>query len=265
MSPEPYGLLVDTTRCIGCGACVLECKNIRGFPGDETETALSATAYTVIQTHGDIPVRRLCMHCVDPTCVSVCPVGALQKTDRGPVIYESGRCIGCRYCMLACPFNVPRYEWAQTVPWVRKCDMCIDRQRAGKVTACVEACPVEATIFGRRDELLAEAHRRIEENPDLYYPHVYGEHELGGTSVLFLGSVKFASLGFPNPLGTEPMPELTRKALHKIPAIVVLGGTALFAVHWITKRRELVALAEAEDAKPEAKPVEGRKERHDAA
>jgi formate dehydrogenase iron-sulfur subunit len=152
--------------------------------------------------------------------------------------------------MLACPYNVPRYEWTQAIPSVRKCDMCIDRQRAGKVTGCTEACPVEATTFGRRDDLLVEAHRRIDESPDDYYPHVFGEHELGGTSVLFLASVEFAALGFPDLLGTEPMPELTRKALKKIPSIVVLGGTALFAVHWITKRRELVAAAEAEEPQP---------------
>lgn len=246
MDTKPKGLLVDITRCIGCQACVVACQELHNFPGDGSETTLSATSYTVLHEHSDLYVRQMCMHCVTPSCVSVCPVGALSKTDAGPVVYEAERCMGCRYCMMACPFSVPRYEWNQAIPSVRKCDMCIERLERGEIPACAEACPAEATVFGTREELLAEAHRRIAESPDEYYPHVYGEYELGGTSVLFLAPMSFGSLDFPGALGEQPLPDLTMKSLEKIPGIALLGGAALMAVYWITHRREEVARAEKE-------------------
>src|SRR4029453_9879670 len=139
------------------------------------------------------------------SCASVCPVGALAKTADGPVVYDAKRCLGCRYCMVACPFGVPRYEWNAAVPAVRKCDLCVERAAAGEVPACGEACPAEATGSGTRAELLAEAHRRIREKGG-YVPQVFGETEVGGTSVLFLSPVSFAELGFPQGLGTDPLP-----------------------------------------------------------
>jgi formate dehydrogenase iron-sulfur subunit len=154
--------------------------------------------------------------------------------------------------MLACPFGVPRYEWSNAVPAVRKCDMCVERLKKGAVPACVEACPAEATVAGTREELLAEAHRRIDENPGTYYPHVYGETEVGGTSVLFLSPVPFEELGFAT-VGTTPPPNLTWAALQKVPAVVSVGGASLFAIWWITHRRDEVAAAEAA---PEAKEVD---------
>jgi formate dehydrogenase iron-sulfur subunit len=152
--------------------------------------------------------------------------------------------MGCRYCIMACPFNVPRYEWDKAVPSVRKCDMCYDRVKQGKETACAEACPYGATIFGTRDELLEEAHTRIKDAPDEYYPHVYGEDELGGTSVLFLAPAKVAMLGY-DKFGNDPLPALTWKMLSKIPGFLVMGGAALSAFWWITRRRDEVALYEA--------------------
>ncbi len=245
MNDTARAILVDIKRCIGCRACVSACKELHAFAGKETETELSATAYTAMTDHGDdLHVRRLCMHCVTPSCASVCPVGALQKTPLGPVVYESSRCLGCRYCMVACPFNVPRYEWNATVPSVRKCDMCFERVVAGGVPACVEACPAEAAIAGTREALLAEAHRRIAADPQGYAPHVYGETEVGGTSVLFLSPVPFEQLGFRQGLGTEPLPALTWSALEKIPGVVSIGGATLFAIWWITHRREEVARVE---------------------
>jgi formate dehydrogenase iron-sulfur subunit len=249
MITEPRALLIDITRCIGCRACAAACQELHKFPGDGTDPELSATAYTVVQEKGkDRYVRRLCMHCEDPSCVSVCPVGAFRKTALGPVRYDASRCLGCRYCMVACPFGVPRYEWSKAVPVVRKCDLCVDRLEAGQLPACAEACPVEATVAGTREDLLLEAHRRIRENPGVYYPHVYGETEVGGTSVLFLSPVPFRELGFRTDLGSEALPTLTWNALSKVPGVVTVGGGCLLAISWITHRRQQVALAEDEEA-----------------
>jgi len=249
MNDQARGLLIDVKRCIGCRACVGACQKTHAFPADESATELSATAYTaLVDKSEDLHVRRLCMHCQTPSCASVCPVGALSKTEAGPVVYDARRCLGCRYCMVACPFGVPRYEWNAVVPAVRKCDLCVERLGRGEVPACVEACPAEATVTGTRAELLAEAHRRIDQEGG-YFPHVYGENEVGGTSVLFLSPVSFAELGLPQGLGSEPLPGLTWRALEKIPGVVTMGGAALLAVRWITHRREEVAREEAAHAR----------------
>ena len=146
-------ILVDITKCIGCRSCEQACKQIHGFPMD-SEAKLSPTALTVVEDHGDRFVRRMCMHCQEPACASACLVGARKKTDAGPVTYDGSKCIGCRYCLVACPFSVPRYEWTKLIPYVKKCDMCAGRQAKGQLPACVEACPVEASIAGDRDEFL---------------------------------------------------------------------------------------------------------------
>jgi len=190
-------------------------------------------------------VRRLCMHCLDPTCVSVCPVGALAKTPEGPVVYDSTRCIGCRYCIMACPFDVPKYQWDRALPVVGKCVLCVDRVRKGLATACATACPTGATAFGERDDLLREARSRIEASPGAYVDHVYGEEEAGGTSVLMLSSVPFERLGLKTDLPRQPLPLLTWQVLSRIPDFVVLFGAALFGIHWITSRREEVRQHEA--------------------
>jgi formate dehydrogenase iron-sulfur subunit len=231
--------------CSGCRRCIGACMEKQGFEGDpEDVTQLSATAYTAMTVQDDYPVRNLCRHCVNPSCASVCPVGALEKTELGPVVYDASKCMGCRYCITACPFNIPRYEWSEPVPAVRKCDMCFDRLARGEKTACAEACPEGATIMGTREELIAEAHRRIKEDPDEYYPHVFGENEVGGTSVLFLVPFPVASLGFKEGIGTEPLPQLTWQVLSKIPGFAVMGGAALMGIWWMTRRRNEVALAE---------------------
>src|SRR5512146_1873148 len=170
-------ILYDSTLCIGCKACEGACAERWGLPYDEkiaAEEKISAHKLTTIETHGDRFSRRLCMNCERPTCASVCPVGALQKTALGPVTYDASKCMGCRYCMTACPFQVPTYEWDARLPRVRKCDMCYERQLAGKPTACTEACPTGATVCGERNVLLAEARKRIAEKPKDYSPRVYG-------------------------------------------------------------------------------------------
>jgi formate dehydrogenase iron-sulfur subunit len=234
---KPKALLIDITKCIGCQACALACKEANNLPGEE-ESELSATAYTVVKEKGDVYYRRLCMHCNDPTCASVCPVGAFEKTPEGAVIYQAHKCIGCRYCMQACPFSIPTYEWKKRAPKVQKCIMCYhERLQKGKIPACAEACPTEATIFGDRDDMIRVARARIKENSDLYVDHIYGEKEAGGTSVLFLSNVPFETLGLPTGLGERPLPELTWEALKKVPSIAIFGGAVLYGIWWIIDRR----------------------------
>ena len=244
-------MLIDVTKCIGCRSCEQACKSLHGFPA-EPEAKLSPTALTVVEERGDKFVRRICMHCQEPACASVCLVGALVKTSAGPVTYDASKCIGCRYCLVACPFNVPRYEWAKLVPYVKKCDMCADRQARGEVPACVEACPTSATIVGERDEILEEAQRRIL-GDSRYVKHIYGSEEAGGTSVFFLSDVPFEKLGFVA-APRQPMPVLTASALGDTPTVILMGGALLSGLYWITERRRQVALAEAgEPAAPQPK------------
>jgi formate dehydrogenase iron-sulfur subunit len=244
-NPKSRALLFDVTRCVGCQECAKACKASHEFPGTGEETELDATTYTVVLDKGeDRYLRRMCMHCADPSCVSACPVGAFTKTELGPVVYDADKCMGCRYCMIACPFNVPRYEWTKPIPVVRKCDGCYERQKEGQPTACTEACPAEATVGGTREEMLAEAKKRIAENPGTYHPVVYGENEVGGTNVFVLSPVPFEELGMRTGLGNDPMPNLTWAALSKIPKVVAGGVVGLSAIYWITHRREEVAAAE---------------------
>ncbi|HYL13950.1 MAG TPA: 4Fe-4S dicluster domain-containing protein [Terriglobales bacterium] len=253
-------LLYDATLCIGCKQCEQACAEKNKLPYDDAtavEDKQSAHKYTVVLTKGDKFMRRLCMNCADPACASVCPVGALHKTAAGPVVYEENRCMGCRYCMVACPFGVPKYEWNKVLPRVQKCTMCADRISAGKQTACAEACPTGATKFGERDELIAEAQKRIRENPANYVNHIYGLNEVGGTSVLLLSSVPFEEFGYRTDLTRDPLPLLTYRVLSRIPDFVPLGGMLLGGIWWITHRREEVA---ATEGKTKAEP-EGQKER----
>ena len=241
-------LLIDLTMCIGCNACQDACKAENHLPEGE-ETKLSSTAYTALEEHDGTYVRRLCQHCIDPTCASVCPVGAFTKTAEGPVLYDESKCIGCRYCIQACPFQVPRYEWSSTYPKVQKCKFCAERQRKGLPTACAEACPTGATKYGDRDDLIREAYARIKEEPGKYVDRVYGIEEVGGTSVLYLSSVPFEQLGFKTQLGTTALPTLTWQALSKIPTVVSVGGVFLFGIWWITNRRSEVSKAIEEERK----------------
>jgi formate dehydrogenase iron-sulfur subunit len=253
-------LLYDATLCIGCKQCEQACADKNKLPYDDkiaAESRQSEHKFTVVLNKDDKFMRRLCMNCADPACASVCPVGALHKTAAGPVVYEENRCMGCRYCMVACPFGVPKYEWNKVLPRVQKCTMCADRISAGKQTACAEACPTGATKFGERDELIAEAQKRIRENPANYVNHIYGLNEVGGTSVLLLSSVPFEEFGYRTDLTRDPLPLLTYRVLSRIPDFVPLGGMLLGGIWWITHRREEVAAAEG---KTKAEP-EGQKER----
>ena len=212
-SDLPYdskGVLVDLTRCIGCGWCQEACSQQNGLsPGDihnwsvdQDLLPLSAETWTLVTwkemaTGERVFAKRQCMHCLHPACVSACPVSALEKSERGAVVYDATRCIGCRYCMVACPFGVPKFEWDKSIPLIRKCTFCADRQAKGAEPACTSVCPTGALLFGDRVTLIAEAQARIEEHPDQYVDHIYGKDELGGTSWMYVSPVPFKELGFP--------------------------------------------------------------------
>ena len=193
-------------------------------------------------------MRQQCRHCLEPACLSACLVGALQKTPEGPVIYDSDKCMGCRYCMLACPYGIPRYDWEEPVPYIRKCDMCYERLREGGQPACVEACPEKATIFGKRDELIQVARDRIRGNPNKKYKDkVFGEFEVDGTSVIYISDISLDFLAMKRESGDEPelgdesLPALTLAALSKVPPLIVGMGTLMTGIWWIIGRRVKLA------------------------
>jgi len=234
------GLLYDATQCIACDACSQACKEENHLPGPIEKITTAYTWTAVLTPREGVHVRSLCMHCLEPTCVSVCPVGALSKTAAGPVVYDAGRCIGCRYCIMACPFGVPKYQWDRAVPVVGKCTMCTEKVAAGQPTACAAVCPTGATLFGDRETLLGEARARIRDNPGQYVDHVYGADEAGGTSVLMLSGVPFEELGLPTNVPRQPLPLLTWQVLSKVPDFVALAGAFLYGIFWITRRRDEV-------------------------
>jgi Fe-S-cluster-containing dehydrogenase component len=198
-----------------------------------------------------ITAKKQCMHCQEPACASACFVKALEKTDLGPVVYHEDRCVGCRYCMVACPFNMTKFEWDESVPAIRKCLFCYGRQVAGKQPACVEACPAGALHFGKRAELLEVARSRIYKNPDQYVHHIYGEHEVGGTSWLYLSKVPFEKLDFRIDLGTRPYPEHTRSFLSAVPLVLIIWPALLMGCYSFSKSKEKAVEKKARAAESE--------------
>ncbi len=241
-------ILTDTTKCIGCRQCVVACKKVNELPPDvphrwNLDDGLSARNWTSIIDRPDSKyVRKQCRHCLEPACASACPVGALEKTELGPVVYDADKCMGCRYCMMACPYGIPRYDWDQTVPYVRKCVLCYEtRLKNGQQPACTEACPTEATIFGDRDDLIKIAHQRIDAEPERYEGKVWGEHEIGGTSILYISDIDLSFLARGQELGDEPLPERTKLAMHAVPFAFVGVATTMASVNWIIGRRMKLA------------------------
>ena len=279
-APTPIkSTLIDITKCIGCRACQVACKQWNDRDGEQTElewnlglqnpATLSAKTLTLITYH-ELPdekapgglnylfTMRRCLHCLEPACASACPTTALSRSADGPVIYDADECIGCRYCIWACPWGVPTAEWDSLAPKIQKCTHCADRTsqpvpltRNGQtltadeskqfrekivVPACVKACPADALLFGEREEMLHEARSRISAKPDKYVNHIYGEKEAGGTSVLYLSSVPFDKLGFPD-VGTKAYPSFSAFALHAVPPAVIALGALLGGAYTFLKRR----------------------------
>lgn len=256
LSDDRMGVLVDTTVCIGCRKCEWACKvehNLPTPPIEEYEDRSvfenmrrpNTGALTVVNEYENprnteipIDVKVNCMHCDHPACVSACIVGAFSKQENGTVVWDTDKCIGCRYCMVACPFQIPTFEFDTAFhPNILKCDFCWDRSKEGKIPACVEICPVEAMTYGRRYDVLELAHKKIKREPDRYIDHVYGEHEAGGTSWVYLAGKDFAELDFPK-VGQKPMPGTSESIQHAlfayfVPPVALYG--LLGGIMWLSK------------------------------
>lgn len=289
LPPEAVGILYDATLCIGCKSCMVNCKTYNSVPNGalysegmknppyepfgpdnmwDAATDLSGKTLNIIKVYkngtavnkdtvkdGYSFVKQHCLHCITPACVSVCPVGALKKDPaNGVVTYTENRCIGCRYCQLACPFRIPRYEWSSASPQVRKCQLCHHRYQEGKYSACCEFCPTGASIFGKVVDLRKEAQKRLTLKPgsDYDFPlqtvnakdsmrrpvskyenRVYGLNEAGGTQYLMLAGVPFNLLGFDKNLTQAYLPDLTWAYVSKIPSViagVLIAGAATWAI-----------------------------------
>lgn len=243
---DPWSVLVDTTLCVGCRTCEKECAKAHGLPVPEgpMRTRTSDEQLSIVQHHdsedprvemGMVFVKRQCMHCLQPACASACLTKALYKTPDGPVVWRSSKCMGCRYCMVSCPFDMPKAEYDSATPRIVKCDMCADRLAEGKQPVCVENCAAEALKFGRRSALLEESHKRIAEAPDTYVHHIYGEHEAGGTAWLYLAATEFQKLGFAQDLERVTYPSLTREFLYGVPIVLTLVPPLLLGISNATR------------------------------
>ncbi|MDP8256632.1 MAG: 4Fe-4S dicluster domain-containing protein [Candidatus Alcyoniella australis] len=253
--PDTYGVLVDVSKCIGCRSCEGACNDVNNLkngvdPTDqsvfETERRSDYNVYTFVNRYmpeagGGQPVfvKRQCMHCAEPACFAACLCKAFTKTPEGAVVYDADVCIGCRYCMQACPFYIPAYTYQSAFdPKVTKCTFCFDRiSKDGGIPGCVEICPTGALTFGRREELITIARKRIFADSD-YIDHIYGEREVGGTSWMYISKVPFEQLGFKTNLGSTPIPRLTYGFLWTLPILHITLPVLLAGIYSITRKRE---------------------------
>jgi Fe-S-cluster-containing dehydrogenase component len=260
--PESLGVLFDATRCIGCRKCEEACNRVNELPAPEKPFAdlgvmerarrTDARAYTVVNRYEGAPgapgpvFRKIqCNHCLEPACASACFVRAFTKNANGAVTYDETVCVGCRYCMIACPFEIPAYEYDKAfTPRIMKCTFCHPRLVKGQLPGCVEICPAEALTFGKRRHLLKIARERIEQYPGRYRDHIYGESEMGGTAWLTLAGVPFRDLGMREDLGVTPAPELTKGALSVVPIVAGMWPVLLTGIYAISQRRDKIAREE---------------------
>ncbi|MCK5689658.1 4Fe-4S dicluster domain-containing protein [Myxococcota bacterium] len=241
---DPYAILFDATQCAGCSECEMGCAESHDLPepattAEDAEKVRDTTqkALTVVNKYetskGEVYAKKQCMHCLQPACASACLTKGLEKEKDGPVTWDGDKCMGCRFCMISCPFDIPKYEYESTNPKVVKCDMCFDKLDEGGMPVCVERCNDDgagALTFGRRSELLQIAHARMAESPDDYYPHIYGEHEVGGTGWLYISPVPFDEIGFKTNLGKVAYPELTKEFLYAVPMVLTVIPPLLLGV-----------------------------------
>ncbi|MGF7186233.1 formate dehydrogenase iron-sulfur subunit [Desulfitispora alkaliphila] len=244
------GVLVDITKCIGCGSCVVACKlwNERKFddknPGVAETPILNDHNWTTVsqkrvEKDGEEVWRftkKQCLHCLQPACKVVCFSKSFKVTDEGAVVYNPKLCVGCRYCMLSCPFEIPKYEWDRVLPNVVKCQMCHSKITNGESPACIGVCPTDALEFGDREELLAKAKAKIKEN-NSYVNHVYGEKEAGGTSWMYISDVPFDKVGLPTNITHRPIPNYVKDFTQWVPHMFIGGGALLAGLSFYTKRR----------------------------
>ena len=268
--PDSRGVLHDIVRCVGCRTCEAACNSVNQLPPPEQSfkdlTVLDqkrrtdAKTYTVVnrfetESGGKAPifVKNQCKHCLEPACASACFVKAFTKTKEGAVVYDESVCVGCRYCMIACPFEIPTYEYDKALtPRVMKCTLCHPRLLEGKLPGCVEVCPTEALTFGKREDLLNIARERIRRQPDRYIDHIYGENEMGGTSWLYIAGTPFRELGMREDLGVTSAPALTSGALAAVPIVVGLWPVLLTGIYAVSQRKDKIAREEQSEAVAEA-------------
>ncbi|MFZ5774386.1 MAG: 4Fe-4S dicluster domain-containing protein [Thermodesulfobacteriota bacterium] len=260
--PDSMGVLVDLTKCVGCRTCEAACNKEQGLPepdksfddmsvyDERREGGLprrtTEKAYTVVQRYGvegrEHPLFRKvqCNHCNEPACLTSCFVNAYKKTPEGAVMYDPTVCVGCRTCMVACPFYIPAYSYSSAInPVVKKCIMCYDtRLKFGRPPACVEACPQQVMTFGKRTELLKLAHQRIKQNPDTYVDHVYGENEVGGTAWMYLSDVPFDKIGYDTHLGNQPIINYVKEFLTVVPMVLTIWPALFTGFHLLSNRKD---------------------------
>jgi len=265
--PGSLGVLHDTTRCVGCRSCEEACNKVNKLPEPNIPfkdlsvlnkiRRTTTKAYTVVNRYetakGPVFRKIQCNHCLEPACASACFVAAFSKKPSGPVVYDSSVCVGCRYCMIACPFEIPAYEYDDPfTPTVVKCTMCAPLVEKGQLPGCVEACPKEALAFGKRETLIKMAKERIRKHSERYVDHIYGEQEMGGTSWLYLSGVPFNAINMREDLGITPAPALTSGALSVVPMVVVLWPILLTGIYSMSKRKEKIAAEEKAKAVADA-------------
>ena len=240
-SSNRKGFLVDTSRCIGCRSCQVACKQWNKLDADQTANQgsfenprdLTPALYNRIRfveqadSSGAMTWRFLnerCMHCGDAGCLKVCPSpGALYRTKDGIVAYDKEKCISCKYCVSACPFNIPRYGSDDKVA---KCHLCLDRVGAGMTPACAKACPTETLKFGKRSDLIASAKAAGKK--------LYGESDLSGLGVVYALEGPPEQYGLPSKPSIPMSIFLWKDVIKPLGILGFWGSIGAVLLHYVT-------------------------------